>query len=173
MLRIFAFALLALVALPAQALAQFCAVPASSLESDIRHILAQRIDGERRGVGIAVGVITPQGRQVISHGAFAQGDPRRVDGDTVFEIASVGKVFTALALADMVQRGEGALDDPVAKYLPPGVTMPERGRRAISLRDLVTHTSGLPRMPGNFAPSDPANPYADYTVEQLHAFLSG
>ena len=173
MLRIVALLLFALLALPAQALAQFCAVPASSLESDIRHILAERIDGEHRGIGIVVGVITPQGRRVISHGAFAQGDPRRLDGDTVFEIASVGKVFTALALADMVQRGEVALDDPVAKYLPPSVTMPERGGRPITLLDLATHTSGLPRMPTNFAPSDPANPYADYTVEQLYAFLSG
>src|SRR5262245_15427918 len=173
MLRIVVLLLLALLALPAQALADICAVPPASVESEIRHILAERIDSERRGVGIVVGVITPHGRQVISHGAFAQGDPRRLDGDTMFEIASVGKVFTALALADMVQRGEVALDDPVAEYLPPGVTMPERGGRAITLRDLATHTSGLPRMPTNFAPSDPANPYADYTVEQLHAFLSG
>ena len=51
--------------------------------------------------------------------------------------------------------------------------MPERGGRAITLQDLATHTSGLPRMPTNFAPKDPANPYADYSVENLYAFLSG
>jgi CubicO group peptidase (beta-lactamase class C family) len=39
--------------------------------------------------------------------------------------------------------------------------------------DLATHTSGLPRLPTNLTPADPANPYADYTVEQLYAFLSG
>ena len=72
----------------------------------------------------------------------------------------------------MVQRGEVALTDPVAKYLPPGVKMPERGGRSITLEDLATHTSGLPRLPTNLTPKDPANPYADYSVEQLYQFLS-
>ncbi len=72
----------------------------------------------------------------------------------------------------MVQRGEVALTDPVAKYLPPEVKMPERGGKQITLEDLATHTSGLPRMPTNFTPKDPANPYADYSVEQMYQFLS-
>ena len=82
------------------------------------------------------------------------------------------KVFTSLLLADMVQRGEVALTDPVAKYLPPDVKVPERGGKKITLVDLATHTSGLPRMPSNFTPKDPANPYADYSVEQMYEFLS-
>jgi len=72
----------------------------------------------------------------------------------------------------MVQRGEVALTDPVAKYLPAGVKVPERGGRAITLVDLSTHTSGLPRLPSNLQPKDSTNPYADYTVEQLYQFLS-
>ena len=44
-----------------------------------------------------------------------------VTGDTVFEIGSVTKVFTALLLADMARRGEVKLTDPVAKYLPASV----------------------------------------------------
>ena len=140
-------------------------------DADIRHMLAERI-AARQDVGIVVGLIEPKGRHVIAHGSMAEGDARPVDGDTLFEIASVTKVFTTLLLADMVRRGEVALDDPVAKFLPPGVTVPERGR-AITLEDLATHTSGLPRMPTNFAPSDATNPYADYSVAQLYAFLSG
>jgi len=77
-----------------------------------------------------------------------------------------------LLLADMVQRGQVSLDDPVAKYLPSTVRMPERNGRSITMVDLATHTSGLPRMPGNFSPKDPNNPYVDYTVEQLYQFLS-
>src|SRR5271169_6871662 len=73
----------------------------------------------------------------------------------------------------MVQRGEVALGDPVAKYLPPGTKMPERNGRSITLVDLATHTSGLPPLPTNFSPKDRANPYADYSVEQLYQFLSG
>jgi D-alanyl-D-alanine-carboxypeptidase/D-alanyl-D-alanine-endopeptidase len=81
-------------------------------------------------------------------------------------------VFTSLLLSDMVQRGEVVLTDPIAKYLPAGVKVPERGGKQITLQDLATHTSGLPRMPNNFAPRDSGNPYADYTVAQLYEFLA-
>jgi CubicO group peptidase (beta-lactamase class C family) len=81
-------------------------------------------------------------------------------------------VFTTLLLSEMVQNGEVKLDDPAAKYLPSGDTLPERGGKQITLIDLATHTSGLPRLPGNFAPKDMGNPYADYTTDQLYSFLS-
>jgi CubicO group peptidase (beta-lactamase class C family) len=124
-------------------------------------------------VGIVVGIVDRRGRRVVSHGALAKGDPRRLGADTVFEIGSETKVFTSLLLADMVRRGEVSLDDPVAKYLPPSVHVPERGGRQITLIDLATHSSGLPRMPTNFRPKDMGNPYADYTAEQLFQFVSG
>jgi CubicO group peptidase (beta-lactamase class C family) len=141
-------------------------------DSEIRKILVERIDKDRQSVGIVVGVIEPTGRRIVAYGSLDKGDKRPLDGDTVFEIGSVTKVFTSLLLADMVQRGEVALTDPVSKYLPAGVKMPERGGRQITLQDLATHTSGLPRLPSNLTPKDPANPYADYSVEQLYQFLS-
>ncbi|MBV8732069.1 MAG: serine hydrolase [Acidobacteriia bacterium] len=52
------------------------------------------------------------------------------------------------------------------------VRVPQRNGRQITLEDLATHTSGLPRIPTNFKPKDPANPYTDYTVDQLYEFLS-
>ena len=140
--------------------------------SEIRRILAERIDGQRQSIGMVVGVIEPQGRRIVAHGSSDQHDPRPLNGDTVFEIGSVTKVFTALLLADMVRRGEVALDDPVAKYLPAEVKVPTRAGRSITLLDLATHTSALPRLPDNFQPKDPANPYADYSVEQLYQFIS-
>jgi CubicO group peptidase (beta-lactamase class C family) len=140
-------------------------------DKDIRAILADRIDAQHQGVGIAVGVIEPSGRRVVAYGSTAK-EGRPVDANTVFEIGSVTKVFTALLLADAVKRGEVALTDPVSKYLPPDVKVPERGGKKITLVDLSTHTSGLPRLPSNFYPKDPGNPYADYTVPQLYEFLS-
>jgi serine-type D-Ala-D-Ala carboxypeptidase/endopeptidase len=145
-------------------------VPAHLSDADVRRLLAERI-AARQDVGVVVGIIEPNARRILAHGSFAHDDARPVDGDTLFEIASVTKVFTTLVLADMVRRGEVALDDPVAKFLPPDVKVPERGR-AITLQDLATHTSGLPRLPTNFAPRDWANPYADYSVDQLYQFLS-
>jgi D-alanyl-D-alanine-carboxypeptidase/D-alanyl-D-alanine-endopeptidase len=156
-----------------------CAVAQSSTnspippDSEIRQILADRIDKDRQSVGVVIGVIEPAGRRVVAYGSLDKGDKRPLDGDTIFEIGSVTKVFTSLLLADMVQRGEVAFTDPVAKYLPPGVKAPERGGQQITLQDLATHTSGLPRLPSNLNPKDPANPYADYSVDQLYQFLSG
>jgi serine-type D-Ala-D-Ala carboxypeptidase/endopeptidase len=142
-------------------------------DADIRAILAERIDKLHQNVGIVVGVIDSNGRRFVSYGTFGVKDPRPVGNDTVFEIGSTTKVFTSTILADMVRRGEVSLDDPVAKYLPAEVKMPQRGGKQITLIDLATHTSGLPRMPANFAPKDPNNPYADYTVANLFQFLSG
>lgn len=141
-------------------------------DAEIRAILAERIGTQQPGTGIVVGVIEPAGRRVVAYGTLAKDDPRPIDGDTVFEIGSATKVFTSLLLADMARRGEVSLSDPVAKYLPSSVTVPQRGGRQITLADLATHTSGLPRLPSNLAPKNPADPYADYTVEQLYAFLS-
>lgn len=147
--------------------------PSLPSDSDIRQILVDRIDTQHQSVGIIVGVIGPEGRRVVAYGHLEKGDPRALNGDTVFEIGSATKVFTSLLLAEMVERGEIALDDPVTKYLPPGVKMPERNGRVITLVDLATHTSGLPRLPTNLKPNDPANPYADYSAEQLYEFLTG
>jgi D-alanyl-D-alanine-carboxypeptidase/D-alanyl-D-alanine-endopeptidase len=140
-------------------------------DAEILAVLKRRIDQEHRTVGIVAGVIDPSGRRVISYGSLEKGGARKVDGDTLFEIGSVTKVFTSLVLADMVRRGEVSLDDPVAKYLPAGTKVPERGGRQITLVDLATHTSGLPRLPTNMEPKDPTNPYADYDAARLYAFL--
>jgi CubicO group peptidase (beta-lactamase class C family) len=141
-------------------------------DAEIRKILVERIDVLHQSVGIVVGVIGSNGRRVIAQGHLDGGDPRPLNGDTVYEIGSITKVFTSLLLADMTQRGQVSLDDPVAKYLPSTVKIPDRNGRKITLVDLATHTSGLPRMPGNFNPKNPNNPFADYTVEQLYQFLS-
>ncbi len=143
------------------------------LPSDaIREILAKRIDQQKQAVGIVVGIIEPAGRRVVTYGQLASGDPRTLDGDTIFEIGSITKVFTSLVLADMVSRREVALDDPAAKYLPEKVRMPERNGKSITLLDLSTHSSGLPPLPSNFKMKNPRNPYADYEVDDLYQFLS-
>src|SRR5215475_14413400 len=132
---------------------------------EIRAILVKRIYQQKQAVGIVVGVIEPAGRRVVAYGNLAKGDPRRVDGDTIFEIGSISKVFTSLVLADMVSRKEVTLDDPAAKYLPEHVRMPERSGKPITLLDLATHSSGLPRVPSNLN--------AGYSVDDLYEFLSG
>lgn len=136
----------------------------------LERIVRERVDG-KRSTGIVAGVVFPNGRtRVVAYGDAGAG--RRLDASSLFEIGSITKVFTTTLLAEMVERGEVKLTDPVARFLPARVRVPARGRQ-IRLVDLATHTSGLPRLPTNFKPEDPANPYADYTVEQLYTFLSG
>ena len=147
------------------------AQPASDVE--IKTVLADRVDTAKKSVGIVVGTIGPTSAHTVGYGKLGADDARTPDGDTVYEIGSVTKVFTSLLLADMVNKGEVKLDDPVAKYLPATVKIPERNGKKITLLDLATQSSGLPRMPTNFHPKDPRNPYADYTPQQMYEFLSG
>jgi len=140
-------------------------------DADILGIIKQRVD-EKRSAGIVVGVIDADGRQrIVSYGDPGSGQPP-LDGNTVFEIGSISKVFTSTVLAELVQEGKVRLDDPAQKYLPATVHLPTRNGKAITLGNLAMQNSGLPRMPSNFKPADPANPYADYTVQQMYDFLS-
>ena len=140
-------------------------------DAAIRKILVDRVENGQ-SLGLVVGLIGPGGSRVVIYGVFDKNDKRTPDGSTLFEIGSITKVFTSLLLADMVQQGEVSLADPVSKYLSPQVKIPERNGRAITLEELANQTSGLPRLPTNLSPKDPANPYADYSVEQLYAFLN-
>ena len=135
-------------------------------------LIQSRVD-EGRAAGIVLGVIEADGTtRVFSYGD-AGPNARVLSEKSVFEIGSITKVFTGVLLADMAARDEVSLADPVAKYLPEGVNMPSRGGREITLLDLATHHSALPRLPDNMSSSDAANPYADYSAEQMYTFLSG
>jgi len=93
--------------------------------------------------------------------------------DTPFEIGSITKTFTGLLLAEMANEGTVNLDDPVQTYLPEGVTMPQVGDEPMTLADIAEQRSGLPRLPADFAPADPLDPYADYDEEKLWASVNG
>ncbi len=113
--------------------------------------------------GVVVGVLDNGRREVMALGSARS--------DSIFEIGSITKTFTALALAQMVAQKRVTLDQPVRELLPAGWVAKPDGPE-ISLLDLATHHSGLPRLPVNLKPSSLADPYADYGPEQLRAFLS-
>ena len=134
----------------------------------IAKLLTQRL--KHNGVGIVVGVIDSSGPRVVARGRAGK-DDLSLDGDTLFYIGSITKVFTTLLLADMVERGEVDLRESISKYLPRDVVLTERARM-ITLLDLATHYSGLPSMPTNFDLAALPNPYEAYSVSDLYAFLS-
>lgn len=141
-------------------------------DAGLLELIQTRVDDDR-AVGIVVGVIEADGTRRIQ--AYGDPGPGRMplSADTVFEIGSISKVFTGIVLASMAQDGVLAIDDDVQQYVGEGVSIPARGDRAIRFVDIATHHSALPRMPSNFAPADPTNPYADYTVEMMYEFLTG
>ena len=139
-------------------------------DSTVARILAGRI-AAKRGTGFVVALLE-QGKAPRVHVAGTSGvESLALDTSTVFEIGSITKVFTSVLLADMVARGEVKLDDPIAKFLPPGVRVPSRNGKQITLRDLATQSSGLPRLPTNLRPASIANPYLEYGPKQLYEFL--
>ncbi|MFZ0547272.1 MAG: serine hydrolase [Candidatus Promineifilaceae bacterium] len=138
----------------------------------IQEMLQAYVDKYQKGVGLIVGLISPAGTEFISYGRLHVNRPDPVRPDTLFEIGSVSKIFTALLLADMAAQGEVALDDPIGRFLPPTVKTPTYQGQPITLFHLATHTSGLPRNDNDHTSADGSNPYSDYTVEQLYQFLS-
>lgn len=147
-------------------------VAADDFTNAIQGVLRDMVEVDQNYVGMVVGIVDAHGCRVISQGRLDQDGPP-VNGDTLFEVASMDEQLTDLLLQDMVERGEVNLDDPVAKYLPSSVTMPTRNGRQITLLDLATHRSGLPATSDNDQPQQyPGNARAQYTPAQLYDFLS-
>ena len=113
--------------------------------------------------GVVIGVEQRGTRRMLTYGPVKE--------DSIFEIGSISKTFTALMLAKMVQQHKVKLDDPVRELLPPGTVAKPEGTE-ITLFDLATQHSGLPRMPDNFSPADLQDPYADYRPANLYAYLA-
>ena len=118
-------------------------------------------------VDLVVGVIRDGRPAVFGYGK------RSPDGSTLFEIGSITKAFTGVLLATLAAEGKVALDDSLQRHLPADWTAPSRLGRPITLAQLATHTSGLPRLPSNLGAKDLRNPYADYSDARLRDFLGG
>ena len=135
----------------------------SVLDKDIAEALKSGQLAPATGAGVSIAVVEHGVRRVFSYGAAKP--------DSIFEIGSVTKTFTGLVLSQMVEQGKVHFDEPVRELLPPGTVAKPAGDE-IALLDLATQHSGLPRMPDNFHPADPANPYADYRPANLYEFLA-
>lgn len=137
--------------------------------------LAARVDREgedyvrgRAYAILTIGVLHRGRRYVCSYGPL-DGTPA---GERIYEIGSITKVFTGALLACLEAEGSVVLDDPIGKFLPADLHPPKE-IAAITLKQLATHTSGLPRLPGNFdaTAKNDADPYVNYGTVELYAAL--
>ena len=148
------------------------ASPQDEIVKKATAVIRERIDRYQSRFGIVLGIIDAKGSHVIAYGRARVG--MDVAGNSIFNLGSVAKLFTATLLADMVERGEVKLDDAIEKFLPSDWKIPSRNNQKIALLDLATHTSGLPSTPGNSTTQQDGRPgYVGYTEQQLAEFLAG
>ena len=117
--------------------------------------------------GIVVGIYEAGKQEIYGFGVGPGG--KAPDGNTLFELGAVTKTYTALMLADSVQRREVDLDGPVAELLPPGVTAPTKDKVSITLRELAVHSAGLPAQPPSLG--NGPDPYGRYGESELYQDL--
>jgi CubicO group peptidase (beta-lactamase class C family) len=145
--------------LPPVRAADFPAVMNHDIAPMLRRLDLAATDG---GAGIAIGVSEHGVRRVMTYGAAKP--------DSLFEIGSITKTFTGLLLAQMAVGKKLDLRDPVRELLPPGVGSAPKGFE-ITLLDLATHHSGLPRMPDNPGSSDAREAFTNYRAPDLYDFI--
>lgn len=145
----------------------FAQVPIDSIKAIIKREVTNK-----RSKSIIVGIVDANGRQIVAEGYKSDQNHTLPDGNTIYEIGSITKVFTSLVLADMSIKHQLNLIDPISKFLPKTVKTPVRNGKEISLLSLSTHRSGMPRFPYNVDPKNLEQPYADYTVDKLYEYVS-
>ena len=107
------------------------------------------VEGQMRVSRIpAIALVIVRGEQVVYAGTFGD-DDAPLTPDSPFVIGSVTKTFTALAIAQLADDGKLRFDDPIHEHLPGFTLNAPDGGRAISLRHLLTHTSGLSQWSGH------------------------
>ncbi len=126
--------------------------------------------------GLAIGVYQNGKTKLYTFGEKIKGSGKSIDTNSKFEIGSITKTFTGAMLYQMIKEGKIKLNDPIQKFFPSNVSIPkfEGETKEITIKDIVTHTSSLPRLPGNLSKhsKDPENPYKDYTNEHIKEFLN-
>lgn len=151
-----------------------CFVTGMTANAELLPDRVEKAAQERIAAGIhqtlVFGVVDGDKSEVVAFGKLDDG--KAPDGETVYEIGSLTKTFTATLLAQAALSGRVTLDTPVAQLLP-DFKIPARGSKEITLGQLATQHSGLPRVPSDLLPNDPANPYADYDAVKLNVFLAG
>jgi CubicO group peptidase (beta-lactamase class C family) len=145
-------------------------VDKESLPAEAVEIIEKSI-AEGLTPGIAIALIDSSGIHHFNFGKTTS-DGTDVNEHTIYEIGSITKAFTGILLAQQVLDEDIQLDQEISTLLPDSLKIPVVGDIEITFGNLTDHTSGLPRMPYNFNPANPNNPFADYSVEQMYEFIS-
>jgi serine-type D-Ala-D-Ala carboxypeptidase/endopeptidase len=141
------------------------------ITDNLKQIIRTLVDN-KTNAAMVVGFVDTNGTQFFGYGKTSNAtNATTVNENTLFDIGSIIKTFTATLLDAMVSQGIVKLDDPIEKYLPSTVRAPTYNGNKITLEHLATHTSGLPNYPPNLQVSN-ITTYPNYTREQMYLSLS-
>jgi len=124
-------------------------------------------------VGLSIAVIKNGQVSLYNYGETMRMGGQLPNAETVYEIGSITKTFTAAILASYVNAGKIKLTDPITKYLPDSVAA-NPALKDVTVVSLSNHTSGLPSLPDNFGDQkdyNKLNPYKNYNKQLLFAYL--
>ena len=145
--------------------------PSTELAGRLSAILA----GDRSAACAAAAIVDLRAG-AISAVACADGEAERrtraLTTSSAMELGSISKTLVGVLFADLERRGVLGLDDALTDHLPPGTGAPSFLGQPIRLRHVLTHTSGLPRLPSRLTIVDPADPYASLTEAALLGSLA-
>ena len=121
-----------------------------NLKSQVDRLASGFLNSSKNpGLSVSVVLRDPASGQLkamlLNYGTIYKDSGNSVDSGTVYELGSITKLFTGILLAEAVNAGEVKLSDPIQDYLPTGIAAPIYKGKTISLVNLATHRSGLPR----------------------------
>lgn len=149
---------------------------ASSAQSSRSDSLAATLGPlvERRAVaGIIAGVAASGQSTIVGAGSAREPGSAPPTDSTTFEIGAISQLFGSIVLAELVLLDHLALDDAAHHYLPTGTMLPTFDEVAMTVGQLASHTSGLPREPDGPRPIRSEEPYAGYDAAVLYRSLLG
>lgn len=146
------------------------------IETEVNSIVQPFIESNKN-TGISVGFFEAGSDEpkMFFYGRVRKEDSVKPNENTVYEIGAITKTFTAAMLMMLAREGKMQITDPAQNYLPEMVTIHNfTSTEHIKLMHLVTHTSGLPRLPANFTAkiSNTDDPYKNYTSDDLNTYIN-
>ncbi|HEV7381741.1 MAG TPA: serine hydrolase domain-containing protein, partial [Dyadobacter sp.] len=139
----------------------------SKMDSAVQKAFADNFE-KLDSPGMSIGILKNGKTTFYGYGETAPGNGIIPNENTFFEIGSITKTFTAIAIGEMLLNEQKGIETPIRSYLPPNLPTLQRGGVEVTFRHLLTHTSGLPRMPNNFSS---LGGYETYSQEKLYQYL--
>lgn len=122
--------------------------------------------------GFSIGILQSGQTHFYGYGETVEGNAKIPNENTIFEIGSITKTFTASAALLWAESKGISLNTPINNWLPATIPSLSKDNQKIELLHLLNHTSGLPRLPEDIDDDwDPNNPYVKYDSTRVYNYL--